>query len=53
MKLEEIIPEIHTLTTGFYYRELQKLVNYLISFSISFILSLFNNISLNSKNEFP
>ena len=31
MKLEEIIPEIHTLTTGTYYRELQKLVNYLMT----------------------
>lgn len=35
MKLEEIIPEIHTLTTGFYYRELQKLVDHLMTISPS------------------
>ena len=31
MKLEEIIPEIYTLTTGSYYRELQRLVDHLMT----------------------
>ena len=35
MKLEEIIPEIHTLTTGTYYRELQRLVDHLMTISPS------------------
>lgn len=35
MKLEEIIPEIHTLTTGSYYRELQRLVDHLMTISPS------------------
>lgn len=30
MKVEEIIPEIHSLTNGIYYVELQRLVNYLM-----------------------
>ena len=29
MKLERIIPEIKTLTTGIYYKEFQKLIDYL------------------------
>lgn len=35
MKLEEIIPEIHTLTTGTYYREFQRLVDHLMTISPS------------------
>jgi hypothetical protein len=31
MKVEELIPEIHALTTSIYYKELQKLVNYLMT----------------------
>lgn len=30
MKVEEIIPEIHGLTNGVYYMEMQRLVNYLM-----------------------
>ena len=36
MKLEEIIPEIHTLTTGVYYNELQRLVDHLITIPPSY-----------------
>ena len=30
MKLERIIPEIKTLTSGFYYKQLQELVDFLV-----------------------
>lgn len=30
MKLERIIPEIKTLTTGIYYKELQELLDFLL-----------------------
>lgn len=31
MKLEKIIPEIHTITCGIYYKQLQELLNSILN----------------------
>ena len=36
MKVENIIPEIHTLTTGIYYKEFQKLIDCVLNIPVMY-----------------